>query len=745
MLGNVVTVSLTVIGANDAPVAVGDSYQVNEDASLTVPLASGLLINDVDADGNTLAVAAVAQPQHGTLNLSTTGAFTYTPDANFHGTDSFTYQVSDGQSLSNVATVNIVVDPVNDSPSATADSYSVAGTTLIVNVADGVLVNDTDVDQQSLTADLVSDPLNGQVTLNANGSFTYTPDSGFVGNDSFTYRANDGAALSSETTVIIAVSRLPNRAPVANGDSYDATEDTLFATTLANGVLLNDTDADGDTLTAMLVSGPAHGILELNSNGTFSYMPQGNYTGPDSFTYQASDGELNSGLATVNLAVSSVNDAPVGMADSYNVNENQSVVVTSPGVLQNDTDADQDSLTAVLVSQPSHGVLAFDSDASFSYTPNANYFGVDSFTYRANDGAADSRVTTVNLSVNGSNHLPVLVDDAYSIAEDGVLTVAAIGGLLSNDSDVDGNTLSAVVVIQPAHGTVTVATDGALIYTPSENFSGTDTFSYSASDGTATGTAAVVTITVTATNDPPAGVNDAYVATEDATLIIASAGVLANDLDADGNALTAVVVTEPAHGTLTLNADGSLVYTPDPQFVGNDSFTYRANDGTVNGSLATVSLTVVSQNDAPVVITSHGDRSVMGRKKIVLDTAADVTDEDSPTFNGGQLNAVIQSGAGTKDSLCFGKKGAKKGFVTAKKGIVRVGLVEVGTLTGGLRGVPIQVALNSNATLARVGAVAQSIIFRGSSHQPGTRVVSLQVTDDTNQTSNLATKNVDVM
>lgn len=744
VLGNVATVGLTVIGANDVPLAVGDSYQVNEDAVLTVSQGSGVLFNDSDVDGNTLTVGVVAQPLNGTLSLSANGSFVYTPDANFNGTDTFTYQVSDGLSLSTVATVTIGVEAVNDGPTAANDGYTVAGTALVVNMADGVLANDVDPDLDALTASLGTSPLNGQVNLNSNGSFTYTPNDGFIGFDSFTYRANDGTALSPEATVIISVTSPPNQAPVANGDNYSTAEDALFATTLANGVLVNDTDVDGDTLTATLVSGPAHGILVLNANGTFSYTPQGNYSGPDSFTYQARDGELNSGLATVNLTVTAVNDTPVSLADSYNVNENQTLIVTGPGVLLNDTDADLDLLTAELMSLPLHGVLVLNSDGSFTYTPSSNYFGPDSFTYRASDGTANSGATTVNLSVNGSNHLPVLAGDAYSIAEDNVLTVAAIAGLLSNDSDVDGNTLSAAVVIQPTHGTVAVSADGSFIYTPDADFNGTDTFSYAASDGTATGTAAVVTITITAVNDTPTGADDAYTTAEDAVLTVAAGGVLSNDLDTDGNPLTAVLATGPAHGTLTLNGDGSFVYTPDPQYIGNDSFTYRTHDGTTTGNLTTVALTVTLQNDSPVVITSNGDRTAKGKKRIVLDTAVDVTDEDSPTFDAGQLNVVIQSGAGAKDRLSFGKGGAKKGFVTAKRGVVRVGQVEVGTMTGGLRGVPIQVTLNSNATLSRVKAIAQSVLFRGSSRQPGVRVVSVQVTDDTNQTSNLALKSVNV-
>src|SRR5262249_7367953 len=154
----------------------------------------------------------------------------------------------------------------------------------------------------------------------------------------------------------------------------------------------NDSDVDGDTLSAVLVSQPAHGTLTFNSNGSFSYTPAANYNGIDSFTYKANDGQADSGVEIGRISSRGVEDTPVAVNDSYTTAEYATLIVAAAGVLANDSDVDGDTLSAVLVSQPAHGTLTFNSNGSFSYTPAANYNGIDSFTYKANDGQADSGV-----------------------------------------------------------------------------------------------------------------------------------------------------------------------------------------------------------------------------------------------------------------------------------------------------------------------------------------------------------------
>ena len=164
-------------------------------------------------------------------------------------------------------------------------------------------------------------------------------------------------------------------------------------------MLGNDSDLDGDPLTAVLVSGPANGALTLNANGSFSYTPNANFNGSDSFTYRANDGTVNSNLATVTITVLLNNSIPSANNDSYSIDENGILNVVAAGVLANDTDIDGDPLTAVLVSGPTNGVLVLNADGSFTYTPNANFNGMDTFTYRVSDGQGGSAIGTVQITV----------------------------------------------------------------------------------------------------------------------------------------------------------------------------------------------------------------------------------------------------------------------------------------------------------------------------------------------------------
>ena len=208
-----------------------------------------------------------------------------------------------------------------------------------------------------------------------------------------------------------------NDAPVAANDSYSTAEDTPL-TVNAPGVLGNDTDVDGSSADRGAGERPGHGTLTLNANGSFTYTPAANYNGTDSFTYKANDGSPRQQRGHVSLTVTAVNDAPVAANDSYSTTEDTPLTVTAPGVLGNDTDVDGDSLTAVLVSGPSHGTLTLNANGSFTYTPAANYNGTDSFTYKANDGSLDSNVATVSLTVTAVNDAPVAATNSYSTAEE---------------------------------------------------------------------------------------------------------------------------------------------------------------------------------------------------------------------------------------------------------------------------------------------------------------------------------------
>ena len=223
--------------ADTEPVAVADSYSVNEDATLSVP-QPGVLANDTDPDpGTTLSAQLVSTTAHGSLSLNADGSFSYTPQADFTGTDSFTYTASDGASSSNAVTVTITVNPVNDAPMAAADVYATPEDVPLVVGAPGVLGNDTDIDGPALSAAVVTPAANGTVVLNANGSFTYTPNANFNGVDSFTNRASDGTALSNTSAVTITISAVNDPAVVNAGTDQSI---TLPAAATLAGVVTDD-------------------------------------------------------------------------------------------------------------------------------------------------------------------------------------------------------------------------------------------------------------------------------------------------------------------------------------------------------------------------------------------------------------------------------------------------------------------------------------------------------------------------
>jgi VCBS repeat-containing protein len=587
----VTTVNVTVDGTPDnrAPVSQSDVYTTLKNTPLNVNAAAGVLANDMDPDGDVFIADLQVAPSHGVVILSVDGSFLYTPATGFSGSDSFIYIAFDGIDVSAGAVVTInVTEPeiTNTPPVAQADTYvTVKSTPLNVAAALGVLANDTDIDGNPLTAALVNSPGHGSVTLNANGSFIYTPNASYTGTDTFRYRANDGTANSATVTVTITINPPPNSVPVAATDNYSMAKNTTLNVTTAGGVLANDTDADGNNLTALLVVSPTHGTLTLNANGSFSYTPTAGYSGTDNFGYRARDSVTNSATAIVVITI--LNNVPVARANTYTVTKNTTLNVnTASGVLANDTDSDGDALTAALVSSPANGTLSLNSNGSFLYTPTSGYNGSDSFVYRASDGSATSNAI-VTITVNNTS--PIALGDSYSAAKNTSLTIAAAAGVLANDADANGDSLTAALVTAPAHGIVALNANGSFVYTPAANYTGNDSFVYRASDGSATANA---TATLTIVNGAPVAQADSYVTSMNTALSAAAPGVLANDTDANSDSLTATLINSPTHGSLTLNANGSFLYTPATGFTGTDTFGYRANDGSAVSATAFVTLTV---------------------------------------------------------------------------------------------------------------------------------------------------------
>jgi VCBS repeat-containing protein len=634
-------VTIQVTGANSPPQGNADNYTIAEDVLLSIGSTHGVLANDSDVDGDTLQTVLGQGPEHGTLQFNEDGSFTYQPDDNFNGLDSFTYKVNDGIHTSDLITVNLTVEAINDAPSGENDQYSTnEDVPLTIAVDVGVLANDSDVDDEPLQAKLSVGPEHGTLELSSNGSFTYTPNENYHGTDAFIYQVDDGQALSQFVVVELLVNPV-NDVPISRNDEYAIDEDQPLVIAATAGVLVNDSDVDGDVLQAVLGVGPEHGTLELNPDGSFTYTPDENYNGPDAFTYQVNDGTATSDLAVVEILVNAVNDTPVSQNDEYVTEEDQPLVIAAAaGVIANDSDVDGDTLQATLGVGPEHGTLVLNPDGSFSYTPNENYNGPDSFTYQVSDGTELSDLAVVEILVNAVNDTPVSQNDEYVTAEDQPLVIAATAGVLVNDSDVDGDTLQATLDVGPEHGTLIFNPDGSFTYTPDENYHGPDSFTYRVGDGNATSELATVEIDVTPVNDIPQAVADNYTTDKDQTLTVAAPGVLGNDVDVDGDALTAILVAQPQHGTLQWAADGSFVYVPEAGYTGQDEFTYRASDGMAD-TIAVVSIRVGGENVRPVAANDVYRIDAGGEITIDIEDGVLANDSD---VNDDPLTAILYRG-----------------------------------------------------------------------------------------------------
>jgi VCBS repeat-containing protein len=408
-----------------------------------------------------------------------------------------------------------------------------------------------------------------------------------------------------------------NDLPVANPDTATVAEDG----SVVIPVLANDTDVDGQALRVFSYAPGAHGTVTLNPDNTLTYTPAPNFNGTDSFPYKAADTqEGQSAFATVTITVTPANDAPVAVADSATVIEDGTVSVA---VLSNDTDPDGDTLIVASVTQGAHGAVSINPDKTVKYTPAANYNGSDSFTYTISDGNGGTATANVAVTITGVNDAPVANADTATVAEDANVSVA----VLANDTDSDGDTLTVTSVTQGAHGAVSINPDKTVKYTPAANYSGSDSFTYTISDGNGGTATATVTVTVTAVNDAPVANADTATVAEDGMV---SVTVLSNDTDPDGDTLTVASVTQGAHGTVSINPDKTVKYTPAANYNGSDSFTYTISDGNGGTATATVTVTVTAFNDAPI---ANADTATLAEDSIVSVTVlANDTDADGDTL-----------------------------------------------------------------------------------------------------------------
>ena len=565
-----------------------------------------VLANDTDADGpltvsrfrfeggSYAAGAAPSVTNRGVFSLRSDGAFSFDAAADFLGSNPLvvTYTTQTGSN----STLRITVTFPNRSPVANEDLATTSRDTATV-VA--VRANDVDPDNDVLTVARVTTALHGTVVIDGvTGNPVYTPNAGFIGTDTFTYTVEDGRGGSSTATVTVTVAAPANAAPVAVADSMSVAKGGTVTTLIGGGtsLLANDSDPDGDAMTASLVTGPAHGTLTLNANGTFSYTHDGTDTPSDSFTYKANDGALDSTTATVGITVRLSNSPPVAVDDFLTTPEDTPLTIDLAYLVSNDFDVDGDPVVLYSAGSVVNGSLGYVG-GRLVFTPSANFNGQASFTYGVHDGQGHTDYATVHITVVAVDDPSVIANDTLTLAEDDGTTPFNV---LSNDSDVDdvlsivsflinnasyaaGNTASL-----PGIGSLTLQTDGSGTFSPAPNYHGiVPVLTYT----TNTGASGTLTITVTPVNDPPVAIDDTLSTPKNTLLEIALPGLLANDTDIDGDVLSVIGISNFSHGTLNY-IGGNLYFTPELDYTGMASFQYTMSDNQGGTASAVVYISV---------------------------------------------------------------------------------------------------------------------------------------------------------
>ena len=767
------TVSITITGRNDVPKGISQDLNTNENTPISFTLSG------TDVDSSDLVFTLLESPTHGILE-GTIPNFTYTPAANYNGADSLVFNVNDGITVSTKTTILLTVNSVNNEPVAEKDSFTLMEDESLSNT---VARNDAPSGDGTDSWVVTEEASHGVVTLSRNGSFVYTPEQNYNGTDHFSYSLSDSDMDVSTASVSLNIEPVNDR-PEVRGQELTVAEDNNLT------IILSGTDIDdGDNLT-FSHENPSNGTL-TGSGEDLTYRANQNFNGNDSFTFTAYDSEGESSTATIEITITPVNDTPIAVSQTVIGDKNTATSITLEA---SDVDTNT-SVSYIIMSDVSHGSLSGISP-DLRYNPSSNYFGSDSFTFKANDGTVDSETVTVNITINEIN--PNLTAVAQSVTTDEDITKS----ITLEGSDNGGGTVNFVIVSEPEHGELS-GTVPNLSYTPEENYNGSDSFTFYVSDDFTNSATVTVDIAIAAINDGPeitstpvlivnedeqysytfeatdvdgdvltysvvgtlpswlsfdtdtdsglltgipnntnvgvhlvtlqvtdgsgasrnsnfnitvSNINDAPTATsqsltvaEDDSLMITLAGT-----DIDGDSLT-FSYESPSSGVLTGTAP-NLTYSPNENFNGSDSFTFTANDGTVDSSVATININITPVNDEPVI------------------TSTPSTEVDE----GGVYSYTLLAEDGDGDALTYSVAGSLPGWLNFN------------TATGQLTGTPNNADVGSHDILLQVtdGNTAHvddsfRIIVANTNDEPTATSQSLTVTEDDSLMITLAGTDID--
>ena len=613
----------------------------------------------------------------------------YTPNT---ANRTISFVANDGTYSSNAAKKIVSISAVNFPPTATPQSVTTfLGTPAIITLSG------SDPAGKALTFSITTTTTNGTLSFTTPNA-TYTPNLNYLGADSFTFKAYNGTSYSANSATVsitVATDTASNVAPANTAPSGVQTiqENTTLSFTGASTLLVNDVNNNLSSTQITVV----HGTVNVSTSGgatisaganastsftlsgtqkqinaalaTLTYTPKSYYSGSDTLTFKSTDSGGLITSSTVNINVTFVNHPPQNTVPSaQSVNENATLSFIAANLI---TVIDPDSNLATVQLVVSNGTLSVSTSggatisaganasstltlsgtqaqinlalATLTYTGNLNYSGGDTLTITSLDSGTPvlNAVSTVAITVTFVHYPPVATPQTVTTLENNPASVTLAG------TDIAGYALSFAVASSPVHGIISGSAPN-LTYTPNVNYSGNDSFNFTANDGSLTSNAAAVTLNVTFVAQPPVASPAMVTVNENNPKVITLTGT-----DPQSYPLTFTLATNPTHGSVSLSTPNAT-YTPNTNYLGADSFTFLAYDGTQYSALAaTVSLSVIAVNHPPTVITPV---SITTNQNAILSftggTAVTVNDQDSNlastqlSVSHGILNLSLTSGVG---------------------------------------------------------------------------------------------------
>ncbi len=608
---------VTIIVSNEAPTGIDDIVEVKEDNSISINVIS----NDIDPqnnlDYNTLTI--LSSPENGNVTIQSEGLISYTPEENYSGDDEFEYQVCDEDGYCTSASVYITVTPVNDQPVILTQS------TIEINEDNSytITLNDlsvTDIDN-IFPSEFVLDVVSGN-NYSIVGN-TITPALNYNGELYVNITVDDQELENNISEIyqfLITVNPINDRPEIKDQVTLLTNEDEALTISLTD-LTVEDPDNNYPNDFVLVV---LEGLNYTVSNNIIT--PSNNYTGylyVPVYVSDQSDANDRSKIFSLEVQVVSQNDAPVSNDLNQSTSEDVSIEIDMTDLVT-DVDGNIDYSSFENITYPENGELIIDNENYvITYIPDEGYSGDDEFSFRFYD--TDEQVSNISyVYISISNEAPNAIDDEVELNEDESVVI----NVLSNDTDPQNNIdiNSLVIVSNPLNGDLlTDSSTGQITYTPISNFSGIDNFRYRIYDDLGYFDDATVTITILAINDRPIAVNDEVETNEDESVDI---DVLSNDydIDSDSDGFVITISEQPLNGYVNIDSDNQIMYTPNENYNGNDSFIYQLCDSDDGCNSAQVSIFIIPVNDKPIAVDDNV--TTTSDAEIIIDVVSNDIDID---------------------------------------------------------------------------------------------------------------------